>query len=162
MCICCRTTRLPSRCSGTTGYTHRDRWVGFMKYAVKTVSGAIIYIPSFIKNGLAIRKLMGRGFRETQTGLWSYKPTSLFFKWGKLANNQWKDSTHTFSHKIDLEYLPWKRSRLLHIGSLLIAEYRATTKSVWPVKLVSRKPTLTFGSLRGVWLFFWHHLSSLV
>jgi hypothetical protein len=32
-----------------------------MKYAVETGSGAMIYIPSFIKIGSAIRKLMGRG-----------------------------------------------------------------------------------------------------
>jgi hypothetical protein len=30
-----------------------------MKYAVETGSGAIIHIPSFIKTGSAIQKLMG-------------------------------------------------------------------------------------------------------
>jgi hypothetical protein len=32
-----------------------------MKYAVETGSGAVAYIPSFIKNGSAIEKLMGGG-----------------------------------------------------------------------------------------------------
>jgi hypothetical protein len=35
-----------------------------MKYAVEIGSGAMIYIPSFIKIGSAIQKLMGR---DTQT-----------------------------------------------------------------------------------------------
>jgi hypothetical protein len=37
-----------------------------MKYAVEIGSGAMIYIPSFIKIGLGIRKLMGVG-GDTQT-----------------------------------------------------------------------------------------------
>jgi hypothetical protein len=32
-----------------------------MKYAVEMSSGAMIYIPSFIKIGPSIRKLMGEG-----------------------------------------------------------------------------------------------------
>jgi hypothetical protein len=36
-------------------------WERFMKYAVEMGSGVMIYIPSFIKNGLGIRKLMGGG-----------------------------------------------------------------------------------------------------
>jgi hypothetical protein len=48
------------------GYTYRHiaSWVGFKKYAVEMGSGAMIYIPSFIKNGSGIQKLM-RG--DTQT-----------------------------------------------------------------------------------------------
>jgi hypothetical protein len=44
---------------GQEGYTYRhtDWWEGFMKYAVEMGSGAMIYIPSFIKIGLAIQKL---------------------------------------------------------------------------------------------------------
>jgi hypothetical protein len=38
-----------------------------MKYAVEMGSGAMIYTPSFIKNGLGIRKLMVGGFTDTQT-----------------------------------------------------------------------------------------------
>jgi hypothetical protein len=32
---------------------------GFVKYAVETGSGAMIYIPSFIKIGSGIQKLIG-------------------------------------------------------------------------------------------------------
>jgi hypothetical protein len=40
-----------------------------MKYAVEMGSGAMIYIPSFIKIGSDIRKLIsgGRGYTDTQT-----------------------------------------------------------------------------------------------
>jgi hypothetical protein len=37
---------------------------GFFKYAVEVGSGVMIYIPSFIKIGPAMRKLVGR---DTQT-----------------------------------------------------------------------------------------------
>jgi hypothetical protein len=37
-----------------------------MKYAVEMGSGAMIYIPSFIKIGSAIKKLI-RGYTDTQT-----------------------------------------------------------------------------------------------
>jgi hypothetical protein len=43
-----------------------------MKYAVEMGSGAMIYIPSFIKIGSGIRKLI-RG--DTHTGRRSPKPT---------------------------------------------------------------------------------------
>jgi hypothetical protein len=49
-----------------------------MKYAVEMGSGAMIYIPSFIKIGSAIRKLMGEG--DTQTEWRSHKPTFIFSK----------------------------------------------------------------------------------
>jgi hypothetical protein len=39
-----------------------------MKYAVEMGSGAMICIPSFIKTGSGIQKLMGVGFTDTQTG----------------------------------------------------------------------------------------------
>jgi hypothetical protein len=38
-----------------------------MKYAVEMGSGAIIYIPSFIRIGSGIQKLMVKGFTDTQT-----------------------------------------------------------------------------------------------
>jgi hypothetical protein len=39
-----------------------------MKYAVEMGSGAMIYIPSFIKIGSSIQMLMGGGgFTDTQT-----------------------------------------------------------------------------------------------
>jgi hypothetical protein len=53
-----------------------------MKYAVEMGSGAIIYIPSFIKIGSGIQKLMGGGsLTGTQTAWRSHKPTL-----GKQAN----------------------------------------------------------------------------
>jgi hypothetical protein len=52
-----------------------------MKYAVKISSGAMIYIPSCIKIGSGIQKLM-RGFtdRDRQTAWRSHKPTLIFFQ----------------------------------------------------------------------------------
>jgi hypothetical protein len=38
---------------------HTDCWEGFMRYAVGMGSGAMIYVPSFIKTGSGIRKLTG-------------------------------------------------------------------------------------------------------
>jgi hypothetical protein len=41
---------------------------GFMKWAVEIGSGALIYMPSFIKIGSRIRKLMGEGgYTGTET-----------------------------------------------------------------------------------------------
>jgi hypothetical protein len=37
---------------------------GIYEYAVEMGSGAIICIPSFIKNGSGIQKLMGRGIHR--------------------------------------------------------------------------------------------------
>jgi hypothetical protein len=51
-----------------------------MRYAVKMGSGAMIYIPSLIKIGSAIQKLIG-GLHRSQ------KPTFIFSKYGKQANN---------------------------------------------------------------------------
>jgi hypothetical protein len=36
-----------------------------MKYAVEMGSDAMIYIPSFIKSGSAIQKLMGGGYTDS-------------------------------------------------------------------------------------------------
>jgi hypothetical protein len=47
-------------------YRHTDRWEGFMKCTVKVDSGAIIYIPTFIKIGSASQKLVaGEVHRHT-------------------------------------------------------------------------------------------------
>jgi hypothetical protein len=54
-----------------------------MKYAVEMYSGAMIYVPSFIKIGSGIQKLMGEG--DTQTAWRSHKPTL-----GILAKNIFK------------------------------------------------------------------------
>jgi hypothetical protein len=50
----------PMPCNDTRGYTygHEDWWQGFMKYAVEMGSVAMIYIPSSMKIGSGIQKLM--------------------------------------------------------------------------------------------------------
>jgi hypothetical protein len=49
---------------------------GIMRSTVEMVSGARIYIPSFIKNGSGIQKLkVGGGFTNTQIAWSSHKPT---------------------------------------------------------------------------------------
>jgi hypothetical protein len=48
-----------------------------MNYAVETGSGAMIYIPSLIKIGSGIQKLI-RGI-HTETALRSHKPTFIFY-----------------------------------------------------------------------------------
>jgi hypothetical protein len=50
-----------------------------VKYAVEMGSGAMIYIPNFIKIGSGIQKLMGI-YTDTQIGWSSRKPTYIFFK----------------------------------------------------------------------------------
>jgi hypothetical protein len=50
---------LPSPCLARIGgytYRHTDQWEGFMKYAIEVGSGAMIYIPSFIKTRSVIQK----------------------------------------------------------------------------------------------------------
>jgi hypothetical protein len=49
-----------------------------MKYAIETVSEAIICIPNLIQNGEAIQKLIG-GYTNTQTAWRSHKPTLIVF-----------------------------------------------------------------------------------
>jgi hypothetical protein len=64
VCIrCCNNVfnvPLPSN-DGGIYITDRDRWEGFiyfMKYAVQMASGVMIHIPTFIKIGSGIQKLM--------------------------------------------------------------------------------------------------------
>jgi hypothetical protein len=55
-------TVLQSRCLEMIGrytYRHTDWWEGFMNYANEMGSGAMIYIPVFIKIGSMIQKLVG-------------------------------------------------------------------------------------------------------
>jgi hypothetical protein len=47
-----------------------------MNYVVVMGSGAVIYIPSFIKIGSGNQKLMGRRFTDTQTAWRSHTPAS--------------------------------------------------------------------------------------
>jgi hypothetical protein len=56
-----------------------------MKYAVEMGSGAMIYIPSFVKTGSGVQKFMEGIYRHTQTAWWSHKPTFIFFKIKKLG-----------------------------------------------------------------------------
>jgi hypothetical protein len=65
-------TCLPSRYPVKKGGIHTDWWEIFMKCAVEMGSGAMIYIPSFIKIGSGIQKLI-RGNSQTAWG--PYKPT---------------------------------------------------------------------------------------
>jgi hypothetical protein len=58
------TETLPSN-----GRRYADCWEGIMLYAVEMRSGAMIYIPSFIKIGLGLRNLiMGVTLADTQRG----------------------------------------------------------------------------------------------
>jgi hypothetical protein len=45
------TEPLPRKDGGGYIYRPKDRWGGFMKYATELGSGAMIYVPSFIKIG---------------------------------------------------------------------------------------------------------------
>jgi hypothetical protein len=49
-----------------------------MKYAVEMGSGAMTYIPSFIKIGSAIVNFIRRGYTDSQTAWRSHKPTFTF------------------------------------------------------------------------------------
>jgi hypothetical protein len=48
---------------------------GIMKHAIEMGLGAMIYIPSFIKIGSGIQKLIRGGYTDTQTGCRPHKPT---------------------------------------------------------------------------------------
>jgi hypothetical protein len=66
---------LPSHCLATIGgihaYRYTDCWEGFFKYAIEMGSVAMIYVPSFVKIGSGIQKLL-RGDTQTRK---SHKPT---------------------------------------------------------------------------------------
>jgi hypothetical protein len=54
--------------SNDRGYTYRyTAWEGFMKYVVEMGSGAMTYIPSFIKIGSAIQKFIRGIHRHTES-----------------------------------------------------------------------------------------------
>jgi hypothetical protein len=55
---------LPSNDRRDHTYRHTNCWEEFMKYAVKMGSDTMIYIPSFIKIGLCIKKLIGGTHRQ--------------------------------------------------------------------------------------------------
>jgi hypothetical protein len=91
-------TFLKSRCLSTIEDTHIDTdwWEGFMKYAVEMGSGAMIYIKSLIKIGLAIQKLMGRGIRRHTDSLLIHKRNFIFFKIMKVDQKSLKISNLFF------------------------------------------------------------------
>jgi hypothetical protein len=92
---------LPSRCLATIrGYTYRrtDWWKEFMKYIVDVGSGAVIHVPSFIKIGSGIQKLI-RWYTDTQTATWSHKCTSFFQnKESRLKKNARRNMYHRTSN----------------------------------------------------------------
>jgi hypothetical protein len=49
-----------------------------MKYAVEMSSGAIIYIPSFVKIGSGIRKLIGGGYTDSMVIAYTHFSFLLF------------------------------------------------------------------------------------
>jgi hypothetical protein len=68
-------------------YRHMDSWEGFMNYIVEIGSGSMIYIPSFIKIGSTIQKLVrGNTQRHRQHG--DHLSLLFFFqtKEGRLKN----------------------------------------------------------------------------
>jgi hypothetical protein len=67
-----------------------------MKYAVEMVSSVMIYIPSFVKIGSAIQKLVGEECTDTQTARASHS-LLLFFK-KKESNPKRKEEEKTISH----------------------------------------------------------------
>jgi hypothetical protein len=63
---------LPSRCLATFGgyiYRNTDWWEGFFNSAIEMGSGAVIYLPSFIKIGSGIQKLIGWINRHTHISI---------------------------------------------------------------------------------------------
>jgi hypothetical protein len=58
-----------------------------MNYVIEMGSGAMIYIPSFIKIGSGIQKLLRGKHIQTRIARWSYKRTFIFSKEGKCAKN---------------------------------------------------------------------------
>jgi hypothetical protein len=57
-----------------------------MKYAVEMGSGAMIYVPSYIKIGSGIQKLNGAD-THTDSKVISHKHTSVFSKSGKYLKS---------------------------------------------------------------------------
>jgi hypothetical protein len=69
---------------GRYTYRHTDRWEGFMKYAAEMGSGAMIYIPNFVKIGSGIRKLI-EGVSQTHWQHGDRVTLLLFFKIRKIC-----------------------------------------------------------------------------
>jgi hypothetical protein len=91
VCICCRgnvfTEPLPSNDRGI--HIQAYWWKGFMKYAEEMGSGAMIYIPSFIKIGSGIQTLIGGGGLHKLTFIFSL--FSLFWKYESRLMHSFKN-----------------------------------------------------------------------
>jgi hypothetical protein len=77
---------------------------GFIKCVVEMGSGAMIYIPGFRRTGSGIQNWCG-GYTDTQTKIWSHKPTFIFSKWGKWLK------IHCYSNSA-----PHKHTETFHIA----------------------------------------------
>jgi hypothetical protein len=70
---CCPATIrkfLPSRCQATIReyrYRHTDWWEGLLNQDAEKGSGAMIYVPNFIKIGPGIQKLIRGEYTDTRT-----------------------------------------------------------------------------------------------
>jgi hypothetical protein len=121
-------------------------WEGFMKYAVEMGCSAMIYkyqvswrlvqtFKSFWVGGYTYRH------EDTQQG--GFVNLLLFFKNEEIRLMKIRICTkelHILSHiRSILTTLPWKRNLLLLSRPLLLDELRATVRSVWSLKPVSRK-----------------------
>jgi hypothetical protein len=91
-------TFLPSHCLATIWdtYIHTDWWKGFMEYAVVMDWGAMLCIPSSVKIGFGIQKLVEwvrftDTHTHTHTAWWSHEPTlSCQNKESRLKSNTTK------------------------------------------------------------------------
>jgi hypothetical protein len=72
-------------------YRHTDSWKIFTKYAVQMGSGVVIYVPSFIKIGSAIQKLMGGD---------KHKLSFIFFFQNKESGLKTQRKRHRSKHVI--------------------------------------------------------------
>jgi hypothetical protein len=73
----CNLTNVKNKDGGYM-YIHADSQEELMKYDVEMDSGAMIYVPSFIKIGSAIQKLI-RGIHRHTDRMEIGKPTFIFF-----------------------------------------------------------------------------------
>jgi hypothetical protein len=48
-------------------YRHTDRWEEYMKHSTEMGSGAMMFLPSFMKTGSAIQKFMRGIYRHTDS-----------------------------------------------------------------------------------------------
>jgi hypothetical protein len=80
----------------------------FLNYAVEMGSGAVIYVPSFIKIGSGVQELIRGIHRHTHGQQGDLISLLLFFqnKESRLKINSWcRDIACTSIHMIDLDYV---------------------------------------------------------